>query len=91
MQVEHIRYGQGGQAQTKIKRVDVVAAAETALRLDPGLGAAYQALGALQAFGRFAEREALHQEGALRGADGPDGADQRKPVLRRGGPHARRP
>ena len=61
MQVEHIRFGQEGQAQT-IQRADVVAAAETALRLDPGLGAAYQALGALQAFGRFAAREALHRK-----------------------------
>lgn len=59
MQVEHLRFDQAGQPLT-IRRADVVAAAETALRLDPGLGAAYQALGQLEPFGRFAEREAFH-------------------------------
>ena len=59
MQVEHLRFDQTGEPQT-IKRADVVGAAETALRLDPGLGAAYQALGQLEPFGRFAEREAFH-------------------------------
>ncbi len=59
MQVEHLRFDQAGQPLT-IQRADVAAAAETALRLDPGLGAAYQALGQLEPFGRFAEREAFH-------------------------------
>jgi TolB-like protein len=59
MQVEHLRFDQAGHPLT-IRRADVVAAAETALRLDRGLGAAYQALGQLEPFGRFAEREAFH-------------------------------
>jgi adenylate cyclase len=41
-------------------RVRVVAAAEMALKLDPGLGGAYQALSQLEPFGRYEEREALH-------------------------------
>ncbi len=41
-------------------RAKVVTAAQTALGLDPSLGAAYQALGQLKPIGRFAEREALH-------------------------------
>ena len=61
MQVERLRFDDGKQPQA-IKRADVVAAAETALKLDPGLGAAYQALGQLEPFGRFAEREALHRK-----------------------------
>jgi len=61
MQVEHVRFDDSGHPG-RTQRTDVVAAAETALRLDPGLGAAYQALGALEAFGRFAEREALHMK-----------------------------
>ena len=58
MQVEHLRFDR--QAQPAVERAYVVAAAETALKLDPGLGAAYQALGQLEPFGHFAEREALH-------------------------------
>jgi TolB-like protein len=61
MQVEHLRFDQTRQPET-IKRADVVAAAESALRLDPSLGAAYQALGQLQPFACFAEREALHRK-----------------------------
>lgn len=37
------------------------AAAETALRLDPGLGLPYQALSYLKPFAAYAEREALHR------------------------------
>ncbi|HVN02673.1 MAG TPA: TIR domain-containing protein [Caulobacteraceae bacterium] len=59
MQVEHLRFAEVGQS-LGVERADVVAAAETALELDPGLGAAYQALGQLEPFGRFADREAFH-------------------------------
>ncbi len=59
MQVEHLRFDQT-ERPVALKRTDVVTAAETALRLDPSLGAAYQALGQLQPFARFGEREALH-------------------------------
>ena len=61
MQVEHLRFDEARQPEA-IQRADVVAAAEAALRLDPSLGAAYQALGQLQPFGSFAEREALHRK-----------------------------
>jgi tetratricopeptide (TPR) repeat protein len=47
------------------ERARVLAAAETALRLDPGRGAAYEALALLQPWGAYAEREALLQR-ALR-------------------------
>src|SRR5262249_52243046 len=43
-------------------RAKVVAAAETALRLDPALGGAYQALAQLEPLAKFAEREALHMK-----------------------------
>jgi TolB-like protein/Tfp pilus assembly protein PilF len=43
-------------------RARVVEAAQTALRLDPSLGAAHQALGQLEAKGRFDEREAFHNK-----------------------------
>ncbi|MFI4977045.1 MAG: TIR domain-containing protein, partial [Caulobacterales bacterium] len=45
-----------------VQRSKVVEAAETALRLDPGQGLAYQALADLQPFASYAEREALHRE-----------------------------
>jgi adenylate cyclase len=61
MKVEHLRFDETRQPEA-ITRADVIAAAEAALRLDPGLGAAYQALGQLQPFGCFAEREALHRK-----------------------------
>ena len=61
MQVEHLRFDEARQPEA-IQRADVVAAAEAALRLDPSLGAAYQALGQLQPFACFAEREALHRK-----------------------------
>ena len=59
MEVEHLRFDEARQG---VERADVVVAAETALRLDPGLGGAHQALGALEPFGRFAEREAFHMK-----------------------------
>jgi TolB-like protein len=61
MQVEHLRFGEAGGLKT-LSRAEVAAAAETALNLDPGLGAAHQALGRLEPFGRFAEREAFHSK-----------------------------
>jgi adenylate cyclase len=61
MKVEHLRFDAARQQQGK-ERSDVVAAAETALRLDPTLGGAHQSLGQLEPFGRFAEREAFHMK-----------------------------
>jgi adenylate cyclase len=61
MQVEHLRFDQIRQPEA-LRRADVVVTAETALRLDPSLGGAYQALGQLQPFGGFSEREALHRK-----------------------------
>ena len=43
-------------------RAKVAKAAQTALGLDPGLGAALQALGQLKPVGCFADREALHRQ-----------------------------
>jgi adenylate cyclase len=43
-------------------RAQIVTAAQTALRLDPSLGGAHQALGQLEAKGRFVEREAYHSK-----------------------------
>jgi len=45
-----------------LTRQVVVEAARTALRLDPGLGIAYQALAELERFDDFAAREALHEQ-----------------------------
>ena len=61
MMVEHVRFDRAPDPMVA-GRADVVEAAETALRLDPALGAAYQALGQLEPFGRFSEREALHMK-----------------------------
>jgi TolB-like protein len=58
MQVEHLRFGEPGRLK-RLDRADVARAAETALALDPGLGAALQALGQLEPFGHFADREAF--------------------------------
>jgi len=44
------------------RRADVVMAAETALKLDPRLGSAFQALGNLEAFGRYADRDTFHRK-----------------------------
>jgi adenylate cyclase len=45
-----------------VLRAHVVTAAQTALKLDPSLGGAHQALGQLEAKGRFVEREAFHRK-----------------------------
>jgi tetratricopeptide (TPR) repeat protein len=45
-----------------VTHAQVARAAETALRLDPGLGGAYQALGYLKPLACFEERGALHQK-----------------------------
>ena len=52
---EHSRFPQ-------VTREVIVEAARTALRLDPGLGIAYQALAELEPFNHFAAREALHEQ-----------------------------
>ena len=54
-----LRFDYANQANA-VTREDVVTAAQTALKLDPGLGGAYQALAELEAFGAFAAREAFH-------------------------------
>lgn len=61
MLAERLRFDKSDQSH-EVTRADVDTAARTALRLDPSLGGAYQALGQLEAFGRFAEREALHDK-----------------------------
>ncbi|HEY3777847.1 MAG TPA: hypothetical protein VGL35_07300 [Rhizomicrobium sp.] len=61
MQASYLRFDEPGRAPVA-SRAQVVGAAETALALDPGLGGAYQALGYLQPFGCFREREALHRK-----------------------------
>jgi adenylate cyclase len=45
-----------------VMRSKVVEAAETALRLDPGLGYAYQALSKLEPFGAYLSREEFHRK-----------------------------
>jgi adenylate cyclase len=52
---EHARFPQ-------ISRQIVIDAANTALKLDPGLGVAYQALSELERFDNFAARENLHEK-----------------------------
>ncbi len=46
----------------QLTREVIVEAARTALKLDPGLGLAYQALAELEPFDHFAAREALHEK-----------------------------
>jgi adenylate cyclase len=60
MRAERLRFDETDQPYA-ILRAEVLIAAETALRLDPGLGGAHQALGQLEPFGHFAEREAFHE------------------------------
>jgi adenylate cyclase len=45
-----------------VLRARVVAAAEQALQLDPGLGGVYQTLSVLEPRGHYAQREALHRK-----------------------------
>ena len=61
IQAEWLDYD-GLEQSNAVTRAKVKTAAETALRLDPGLGAAYQALSRLEPKGCFAEREALHEK-----------------------------
>jgi TolB-like protein len=61
MQVGFLRFEEP-EPSLNFTRADVVAAAKTALRLDPRLGSAYQALGHLEPFGCYAQREALHRK-----------------------------
>lgn len=61
MKVEHLRFNED-RTKRASGRADVVASAERALTLDPGLGGAYQALGQLEPFACFAEREARHMK-----------------------------
>jgi adenylate cyclase len=61
MQTEILRFDEPDEPYA-VTRAQVVVAAETALGLDPGAGGAYQALGQLEPFGRFAEREAFHMK-----------------------------
>ncbi|HEY3947591.1 winged helix-turn-helix domain-containing protein [Phenylobacterium sp.] len=61
VQVEQLRFQEDEpRPRTGVTRADVVAVAQAALALDQGAGGAYQALGQLEAFGRFAERDAFH-------------------------------
>ena len=59
MKAARYRFDDTGRPHA-VERAEVVIAAETALRFDPGLGGAHQALGQLMTPARFAEREALH-------------------------------
>jgi TolB-like protein len=45
-----------------VTRASVIEAAQTALRLDPNCGTAYMALGGLEAFANYSEREALNSK-----------------------------
>ena len=61
MKAARLRFSDTEQPQADA-RPEVVVAAETALRLDPSLGGAHQALGLLLPLASFAEREALHMK-----------------------------
>ncbi len=61
MQASHLRFDEPERPPV-VTRAHVVRAAEMALSLDPMLGGAYQALGYLQPFACFREREALQQK-----------------------------
>ena len=61
IQAERLDYDELEQPHA-VTRAKVADAAEAALSLDPGLGAAHQALGQLKPTGQFAEREALHRK-----------------------------
>jgi tetratricopeptide (TPR) repeat protein len=59
MQAAQLRFDDSEQAAVA-SRAQIVRAADMALALDPALGGAYQALGYLQPFACYEEREALH-------------------------------
>jgi TolB-like protein len=61
MQASHLRFDET-ERPLFVTRAEVIKAAEMALSLDPTLGGAHQALGHLQPFACFKEREALHQK-----------------------------
>jgi TolB-like protein len=66
-----MRSRQRGDAYAAM-RAGVVEAAETALRLDPGAGAAYTALAFLEPWANFAAREALLQKALAASPNDPD-------------------
>ena len=61
IRVSQLRFGDPDEPYA-ILRGSAVEAAETALRLDPLLGAVHQALSRLEAFGRYADRESLNEK-----------------------------
>ncbi|HEY2047904.1 MAG TPA: winged helix-turn-helix domain-containing protein [Caulobacteraceae bacterium] len=61
LRASKLRYGTG-LVDYADQRARVIEAADTALRLDPGLGGVYHALATLEAFGRFSAREVLYNK-----------------------------
>jgi TolB-like protein len=61
MQATYLRFVEQ-QEPVFVARSDVAKAANTAIKLDPGLGGSYQALGYLEPLASFAERELLHEK-----------------------------
>jgi TolB-like protein len=61
MQATYLRFVEQ-QEPGFVARSDIAEAANTAIRLDPGLGGSYQALGYLEPLASFAERELLHEK-----------------------------
>ncbi len=59
MQAAQLRFEDSEQSAVA-SRAQIIRAAEKALALDPALGGAYQALGYLQPFACYEQREALH-------------------------------
>jgi TolB-like protein len=70
MQAGHLRFDEPAQIR-RFSRTEIVTAAETALGLDAGLGAAYQALGYLEPFACYAKREALQRKALLAAPNDP--------------------
>lgn len=71
MRAGELRSGQSDDAYASA-RAKVVAAAETALAIDPGLGLAYAPLAALEAFSCYAERERLLEKAYASAPNDPD-------------------
>jgi TolB-like protein len=61
MKATHVRFDEPDQLRA-FTHGEIVHAAETGLRLDPTLGAAFQALAYLEPFGAYARREALQMK-----------------------------
>jgi TolB-like protein len=69
MRAEQFRFDDPESDNAQL-RAKVVAAAQTALAIDPSLGGVFQVLGALEPPGLFAQRESFHRRAlALAGAD----------------------